>query len=142
MAMHSFLQESSPIELLFKVIDLADLPDTDGVQCLFMALLTYCSCPSHSRLTPTHLTHSKCSYLPSFPPWPMQTSKPHQGTRSGELSFLQQGYNLLHLPAKPSYSCKQHAKIACCPLCVPVPPLGLSSSSSFDLPHKDGVNDE
>lgn len=48
------------------------------------------------------------------------TDKSQQGTRSGELSFFQQGHLLLHLPAKPSYSCKQHAKIACCARCVPV----------------------
>lgn len=91
---------------------------------VFMAPLAYCRCPSHSRLTPAHLTHQKYSCLPSLPPRPMQASKPHQGTRSGELVFLQQGHHLLHLPAKPSYSCKQHAKIACCPLCMPVASFG------------------
>jgi len=64
------------------------------------------------------------SNLPSLPSLPMQTSKPHQGARSGELTFLQQGHHLLHLSAKPSYSCKQHAKIACCPLCVPAASSG------------------
>lgn len=75
---------------------------------------TPCRCPSPSRLIQTNLTHQTYSYLPSFPPWPMQTSpKKEQGQVSCS-SFTRTPSP--SLPAKPSQSCKQHAKIACCAL--------------------------
>lgn len=73
--------------------------------------------------SPQFIQHSIKFYM--SPATTHTDNNAHQGTNTGELSFLQHRHHFLHLPAKPSCSWKQHAAIAHCPLCVPLPSFGL-----------------